>query len=49
MLAKITNICPATILISEKLPRVENTKIPFLVLIVVAFFGNSLFIGIHLS
>jgi hypothetical protein len=38
MLAKITNIYPVTILISEKnLPGVERTKIPCLVLIVVAF------------
>jgi hypothetical protein len=40
MLAKITNIYPVTILISEKnLPWVERTKIPCLVLIVVAFFA----------
>jgi hypothetical protein len=38
MLAKITNIYPTTILISEKMPQVESTKIPCLVLIVVAFF-----------
>jgi hypothetical protein len=43
MLVKITNIYPAPILICEKLPQVESTKFPCLVLIVVAFFAAMIF------
>jgi hypothetical protein len=39
MLVKITNIYPPIILICEKLPQVESTKILCLVLIVIAFFA----------
>jgi hypothetical protein len=45
MFAKITNIYPATILISEKLDQVESTRSPYLVLIVVVFFAVTILLA----